>query len=119
MKRHLIAGTSLFALLIVGCSQAPQAGDETAEVEVTETVVQQTAMLGDFGIELANMDTTVAPGEDFFRYVNGTWLDNLEIPADRSVFTSFNILGDQAEERAGALGGLRLGEGSEPDHQPR
>ena len=116
MKRHLIAGTSLFALLIVGCSQAPQAGDETAEVEVTETVVQQTAKLGDFGIELANMDTTVAPGEDFFRYVNGTWLDNLEIPADRSVFTSFNILGDQAEERVlGIIEAAASAENPTPD----
>ncbi len=34
------------------------------------------------GIDLANMDTTVRPGDDFFHYVNGTWI------ADTAYFDS-------------------------------
>ncbi len=32
----------------------------------------------------AALDTTVAPGDDFFTYANGTWLNNHPIPASES-----------------------------------
>ena len=38
------------------------------------------------------MDKSVNPADDFNRYVNGTWLDKTEIPADRTrweVLTNF------------------------------
>ncbi|WP_371398588.1 M13 family metallopeptidase [Algimonas porphyrae] len=55
--------------------------------------------LGTFGVSLENMDTAVDPGDNFFEYVNGTWLAETEIPADRSRYGSFNVLSDRAEER--------------------
>jgi putative endopeptidase len=50
------------------------------------------------GIELANMDTSVRPQDDFFRYVNGTWLATTEIPADRNTTGVFMDLRDKARE---------------------
>ncbi len=44
------------------------------------------------GIVTANMDAKVSPKDDFFRYVNGTWLDKTEIPSDRTSWGSFNEL---------------------------
>ncbi len=44
------------------------------------------------GIIVENMDTSVKPSDDFFRYVNGTWLDKTEIPADRTSWGAFNEL---------------------------
>ena len=44
------------------------------------------------GIVLENMDTTVKPTDDFFRHVNGTWLDNTEIPDDQTSWGGFNQL---------------------------
>lgn len=44
------------------------------------------------GIILANMDTTVAAKDDFYNYVNGTWLANTEIPGDRSSWGGFSVL---------------------------
>jgi putative endopeptidase len=44
------------------------------------------------GIIVENMDTSVSPSNDFFRYVNGSWLDKTEIPADRTSWGSFNEL---------------------------
>src|SRR5690606_14767578 len=38
------------------------------------------------------IDTTVHPDNDFFRYVNGVWFDNTEIPADKSTWGSFHEL---------------------------
>ncbi len=44
------------------------------------------------------MDTSVNPGDDFFRYINGKWLDTHEIPADRSKDGGMYSLRDAAEE---------------------
>lgn len=44
------------------------------------------------GINLEYMDTSVAPNQDFFNYVNGTWLKTNEIPADRTRWGSFDEL---------------------------
>lgn len=44
------------------------------------------------GINIMNIDTKVKPSDDFFRYVNGTWLDKTEIPSDRTSWGSFNEL---------------------------
>jgi endothelin-converting enzyme/putative endopeptidase len=35
------------------------------------------------GIVVANMDRSVKPGDDFYRYANGDWLKRAEIPPDR------------------------------------
>jgi predicted metalloendopeptidase len=39
---------------------------------------------GAHGLDFAGMDRSVIPGDDFFRYANGTWLAKTEIPPDRS-----------------------------------
>src|SRR5690606_27801857 len=50
------------------------------------------------GILLAHMDTLVSPGDDFDRYVNGGWLKNNEIPADKSSYGVAERLHEQAQE---------------------
>ncbi|AQS87162.1 M13 family metallopeptidase [Neoasaia chiangmaiensis] len=52
-----------------------------------------------WGFDAAGMDTKVKPGDDFFRYSNGTYVDNIVIPPDKSVFGPFSILADVARER--------------------
>jgi putative endopeptidase len=44
------------------------------------------------GIDFSAMDTLVSPKDDFYRYVNGTWIDSTEIPADQTVWGGFNKL---------------------------
>ena len=46
------------------------------------------------GIEQANIDKSVRIQDDFYRHVNGTWLKNTDIPADKSRWGSFNVLAD-------------------------
>ena len=41
------------------------------------------------GVDLAAMDTSVRPGEDFYNYANGAWQRTTEIPADRSSIGAF------------------------------
>lgn len=49
------------------------------------------------GIDTSGMQTDVRPQDDFFRYVNGTWMEKTEIPADKSNYGAFNALADKAE----------------------
>lgn len=44
------------------------------------------------GIELENFDKSISPNQDFFRFVNGTWLANTKIPDDQSNYGSFTAL---------------------------
>ncbi|WP_182170508.1 M13 family metallopeptidase [Flaviflexus equikiangi] len=52
---------------------------------------------------LAGAKTSVRVQDDLFRWVNGTWLDTHEIPADRPSDGSFYKLNEQSEERVKAL----------------
>jgi len=58
---------------------------------------------GAWGFDTAGMDRSVSPGDSFFRYANGTYLDNLEIPADRTRYGSFDLLRELSENRLKAL----------------
>lgn len=49
------------------------------------------------GITKKNMDTLVRPGNNFQEYVNGTWLKNNKIPADKSSYGAFDMLYDQSQ----------------------
>src|SRR6478672_7989019 len=49
------------------------------------------------GLDAAAIDTTVRPGDDFYRYANGGWERRTEIPNDRSTFGSFNIAAKLAD----------------------
>ena len=44
------------------------------------------------GILLENMDTSVNPKDDFYNYVNGNWMQNTKIPADRTIWGGFSVL---------------------------
>jgi predicted metalloendopeptidase len=50
------------------------------------------------GLFLNNFDRSVRPQDDMYRFVNGAWLKNTEIPADRSNYGAFTLLSDEAEK---------------------
>jgi putative endopeptidase len=55
------------------------------------------------GISKKNMDTTVNPGDNFANYVNGTWLKNTKIPADKASYGAFDMLYDQSQKDIKAI----------------
>lgn len=55
------------------------------------------------GINLAFMDTSVNPKEDFYSYVNGSWMKKTEIPSDRSSWGSFMELRKTTDDNVLAL----------------
>jgi len=102
--------------LLAGCGpSAPDIEKVPANV-VDEIVVQPsaTAEIGSWGVDLANIDPTVKPGNDFYRYANGQWLDSYELPPDRSMFGSFVALQERSQERVRELVEALAGNHPEP-----
>ena len=98
---------SIAAAILVACGAEETSAPTTVVSEpaatseaATEAVATNTQPeLGSFGIDLSNQDSNVRPGDDFFRYANGVWLDTFELPADRSNYGSFTVLSDRSDER--------------------
>lgn len=85
----------LTVLLCAGCAQqAIQPAPKPAPA-----ATHPKAQLGQWGVDLTGMDTSVKPGDNFFEYVNGTWVKNAKIPANRSSIGSFQKLQILSEQR--------------------
>lgn len=87
MKRtHFLPYSALLAgLLLGGCSSS---GTEADSADTTEAGVNRS-------LDLANMDTTVSPCQDFYQYANGGWVKNNPIPDSESRWGSFNELAEK------------------------
>ncbi len=64
---------------------------------------QKEAAIKTPGINVPFMDKSVKPSEDFFKFVNGTWLKNTEIPADKTRWGSFDELRQNTDKDALAI----------------
>ena len=51
------------------------------------------------GIIIENMDKNVNPRNDFFNYVNGSWIKNATIPKDKSAWGPFYAFQEQTDEQ--------------------
>ncbi len=51
------------------------------------------------GIDLSYVDSDARPQDDLFGHVNGRWLADYEMPADRATDGAFRLLYDRAEEQ--------------------
>ena len=92
MKHYVIAAITLAALTACGQKQSTEAAvEETAPVERVS------------GIDIDAMDKSVRPGDDFFMFMNGAWIDETEIPADKATYGGFTVLRDESTENVKAI----------------
>jgi putative endopeptidase len=70
----------------------------TMATSCTENAVEQIKKDVTPAIELSNMDTTINPAEDFFRYANNNWLKNNPIPEEYSRYGAFTEIDLKTEE---------------------
>jgi putative endopeptidase len=49
------------------------------------------------GFARSELHDDIRPQDDLYRYVNGTWIEHTEIPADKARYGTFDILADGSE----------------------
>ena len=91
LKTFCLSAASAGALLLA-CAGGANAADAGAALTATPH-------FGTWGFDLAGRDLSVKPGDDFYRYADGTYIDHLTIPADRSRYGSFDILRELSDAR--------------------
>ena len=55
------------------------------------------------GIDLANLNTSAKPAEDFFEYACGGWMKNNPLPPAYSRYGSFDVLGENNNKRINGI----------------
>ena len=93
-----LASTALIGTATLALPSAPAA--VTASAQAGAAAKPQ---YGTFGFDTAGMDRSIAPGDDFFGFANGTWAKTTQIPADKARYGMFNVLDDLSRERTRAL----------------
>ncbi|MBI3132960.1 MAG: M13 family metallopeptidase [Acidobacteria bacterium] len=89
--RHRLSPVLLALISISGLAQAPRKAAAAA-----------TAPMG-HGLDLAGMDRSVKPGDNFYAFANGTWMKQTEIPADKASVGIWSTLFDLTDRQTVAI----------------
>ena len=81
-RELLISGAG--AAVLAGCASAPVAASRAP------------AQIAPWGVDLAGMDASVRPGEDFAKYSGGAWMRTAQIPDDRTRWGAFDQLREKS-----------------------
>ncbi len=95
MRAVLIGGAVLLA--IAACGRKDDGG--RADAPSAKAAAKSGPELGEWGVDLSVMKADIRPGDDFYRHVNGGWLETFKIPDDFSSYGSFTVLFERSEER--------------------
>src|SRR5262245_41663005 len=84
------AGTKLgLTVLVLGALASPLTAQSAAAPP----------MYGAWGFDTAGADHATRPGDDFFRFANGGWIDRTTIPADKPSYSLRWVMSDTTEVR--------------------
>jgi len=72
---------------------------EIAKAETEKDTPSSKPQYGSWGFDSAGADLAAKPGNDFFRYANGVWLDRVQIPADKPAYSLRLAMTDTTEQR--------------------
>jgi endothelin-converting enzyme/putative endopeptidase len=82
---------------LYGCQQeSDQSSTSVTQKADTKPVPEVVELIS--GIDQSGFNDLIRPQDDFFDYVNGTWVDNTEIPADKARWGTFDALGEQSQK---------------------
>jgi predicted metalloendopeptidase len=100
MKRTLCS--ALIAGLFAGFAHAgAPAAHPAADASTISSAAATTNARS--GVDTGAMDAAVRPQDDFFRYSQGKWLKDVDIPNDRSSWGAFNVAADNVETQIRTL----------------
>ena len=83
----------LVATLLIACARQGEQPDQAKAAEPAKPA------FGTFGVDLTAMDKSVKPGDDFYKFVNGKWLETAQIPPDRSYYGTVVTVFEKASGR--------------------
>ncbi|NLG91807.1 M13 family metallopeptidase [Acetobacter sp. AC2005] len=101
LSRSSLRGALLLSVALVGATTGASAPAHAAPS--APTAQPAPASFGPWGVDLEGRDLSVKPGNDFFRYANGTYLDHLQIPADMTSYGPFNALAELSRTRVQSI----------------
>ena len=96
MKAIVTCAICSSLLLLSGCSNSDSTATDSSKI-----AVQKIALVS--GIEQGNMDKSVRPQDNFYRYINGGWINKNTIPDDKTAIGSFYDLRDKADDDVKAI----------------
>ncbi|ENA36163.1 hypothetical protein HMPREF1487_05528 [Pseudomonas sp. HPB0071] len=88
--RHIFAG-AVCVLALSACGKS-----EFVQPQTPANTLQS-------GIKKENFDPGVRPQDDFFNAINGQWLKNTPIPADKTSYGAFHAIADTTEKQLHAI----------------
>lgn len=97
MKTAWLAAACAAALL----SAAPAAFAADADTPARD--LSKAPRMGPWGFDMAGRDTAAPAGKSLFEHANGTYIQKLSIPADRSSYGAFNVLDELSKDRMRAV----------------
>jgi len=83
--------TLIYSMTVVGLLMMNSCCNTKSEKQMTKA------------IDPANMDLTIKPGDDFFRYVNGSWMANNPIPPQYSMYSATHVVYDNNQDKLKTL----------------
>lgn len=84
-------------LLLTACEKADVNDPQSAlDAPLPDNTLPDNTLIS--GVRMDYLDTSVDPADDFYRYANGNWLNNTDIPSDKSRYGAFIILSDRARD---------------------
>jgi putative endopeptidase len=67
------------------------------QVPLAEAASQQAALVS--GVDMQYADHSVRAQDDLYRYLNGKWLDSVQLPSDKGSYGSFTYIDDTTQEQ--------------------
>lgn len=111
MTHHLKRGTSILttfiawtlALSSAHAAPAPQPVKPTVKPRVKASQESLNTPSLPSGLYLSRFDQRARPQDDLYRFVNGGWLDQFELPPEKSRYGVFNDLQERARDQLKAI----------------
>jgi putative endopeptidase len=79
-------------LVLSACGQEPATEVETEAAPALHS-----------GIDTTYINPAIRPGDDFYAYLNGRWVEEFTLPADKSNYGTFTMLRDKSQEDVKAI----------------
>ncbi len=97
LKTAIVLSVSTLALAMTAPAMAGS-NEEASNQSAADTARadRPTMNFGTWGFDTAELDQAVEPGDDFFAYANGKWVERNTIPADKARFGAFDLLGEKS-----------------------